>query len=122
MQRFGLPATAVQREHQLAAQALAKRVLRDERLELRHQFVMAAERQLSVDAILDRRETKLLEPGDLALREGLVSQLGQRLPAPERKRLAQARRPLVRTSRSRACETSDSNRAMSTSPAETRRR
>jgi hypothetical protein len=57
---------------------------------------MAAERQLSVDAILDRRETKLLEPGDLALREGLVSQLGQRLPAPERKRLAQARRPLVR--------------------------
>ena len=96
MQRVGLPAAAVQREHQLAAQAFAKRVLRDERLELRHQLVMAAERQLSVDAILDRRETELLEPGDLALRERLVSQLGQRLPAPERERLAQAGRPLVR--------------------------
>ena len=96
VQRVGLPAAAVQREHQLAAQALAKRVLRDERLELRHQLVMAAERQLSVDAIFDRRETELLEPGDLALRERLVSQLGQRLPAPERKRLAQAGRPLLR--------------------------
>ena len=96
LQRVGLPAAAVQREHQLAAQALAKRVLRDERLELRHQLVVAAERQLSVDAILDRRETELLEPGDLALRECLASQLGQRLPAPERKRLAQAGRPLAR--------------------------
>jgi hypothetical protein len=122
MQRVGLPATAVQREHQLAAQALAKRVLRDERLELRDQLVMAAECQLSVDAILDRRETKLFEPGDLALRECVVSQLGEGLPAPERKRLAQAGHRSSGSSCSRAWETSDSNRATSTSPAETRRR
>ena len=96
VQRVGLPAAAVEREHQLAAQALAKRVLRDERLELRHQLVMAAERQVGVDAILDRRETELLQPGDLALRERLVPELGQRLPAPERERLAQAGRPLLR--------------------------
>jgi hypothetical protein len=96
MERVSLPAAAIVREHQLAAQTLAKGVLCDKRLELSHQLVMAAERQFGVDAILDRRETKLLQPGDLAPCERLVPELGQRLPAPERERLAQARRPLVR--------------------------
>ena len=57
MERVSLPAAAIEREHRLAAQTLAKRVLRDKRLELRHQLVMAAERQFGVDAILDRRKT-----------------------------------------------------------------
>ena len=57
MERVGLPAAAVEREHQLAAQTLAKRMFGDERLEFRHQLVMAAERQVGVDAILDHRET-----------------------------------------------------------------
>ena len=94
--RVGLPAAAVEREHQLAAQALAKGVLGNERLELGHQLVIATDRQVGVDAILDRRQTKLLQPGDLALRERLVPEVRQRLPAPERKRLVQACRPVAR--------------------------
>ena len=96
MERVSLPAAAIEREHQLAAQTLAKRMFGDERLELRYQLVMVAERQVGVDAIFGRGETKLLQSGDLAPCECLVPELGQRLPAPERKRLAQARRPLVR--------------------------
>jgi hypothetical protein len=96
LEGIGLPATAVEREHQLAPQTLAKHVLCDQRLELRHQLVMAAERQLGVDAILDRREPQLLEPSDLALRECLALEVGQRLAPPERQRVAQARRPLAR--------------------------
>ena len=53
----GLPAAAIEREHQLAAQTVVKRVLRDEPLELRHQLGVPAERKVGVDAILDRRQT-----------------------------------------------------------------
>ena len=93
VQRVGLPAAAIEREHQLAAQALAEQVLADERLELRHQVVMAAERQIGVDSILERGQPELIQPGDLALCEPLAVKIGQRFSAPERKRLAQARRP-----------------------------
>ena len=112
MQRVSLPAAAVEREHQLAAQPLAEHVLGDQRLELRHQLVMAAERQVGVDAILERREPQLLQPGDLALRVRLAAEIGERLAVPERERIAQAA-PTARpaSSRSRARATSDSNRA-----------
>ena len=114
MQRVGLPAAAVEREHQLAAQALAKRVLRDERLELRHQLVVAAEREVSVDAILERRETQLLQPSDLALRErpriaarpaaprarARAPRAGRPTARPDRRALAPAR-PATRTGRGR---------------------
>ena len=53
----GLPAAAIEREHQLAAQTVVKRVLRDEPLELRHHLGVPAERKVGVDAILDRRQT-----------------------------------------------------------------
>ena len=82
MERVGLAAAAVEREHQLAAQALAEHVLGDQRLELRHQLVMAAERQVGVDPILERGQPELLQPGDLALRERLAVKIGQRLSAP----------------------------------------
>ena len=95
VERVGLPAAAIERDHQLAAQALAKRVLGDERLELRHELVLAAERQVGVDPLLDGREALLLEARDLALGERLVAEVGQRLPVPERERLAQAGRPLL---------------------------
>ena len=119
MERVGLPAAAVQREHQLSAQAFAERVLGDERLELRHQVVVAAERQVGVDPILERREPQLLEPSDLAVRERLAAKLGERLPVPERERVAQQGRPLARIGPLCACATSDSNRARSSSSAET---
>ena len=86
---LGLPPAAIEREHQLAAQTLAERVLGDERLQLGDELVIAAESEVGVDSILERREAQLLEPRDLALCERLVPQVGQRLPAPKRKRLAE---------------------------------
>ena len=64
LERLGLPAGAVQREHQLAAEALAQRVLGDEGLELGDERRMPAERELRLDPLLERREPQLLEPLD----------------------------------------------------------
>ena len=92
LQRLGLAPAAIEREHPLTAQALAQRVLGHERLELGHQIGVAAERQVGVDAPLQRHRAPLLEPGDLGLRERLVRDVGQRGPAPQRQGLAQPRR------------------------------
>src|SRR5437899_3096279 len=50
---------------------------------------MAAECELRLGTLLDQSETQLRETGDLGLGERLVLELGQRLAAPERERLAQ---------------------------------
>ena len=93
VERLGLPAGAVEREHQLAAQALPQRMLGDERLELADQLGVAAAGQIGVDPLLERRQPQLLETGDLGLRERLVGEVGERRPAPKRERLAQLLRP-----------------------------
>ncbi len=49
---------------------------------------MAPRREVRLDPRLEAGEPKLLQAADLGLREGLVGELGQRLAAPERKRLA----------------------------------
>src|SRR5262249_25403925 len=95
-ERLRLPVAAIQREHQLAAETLAKSVLRDERLELRPQLLIAPEREVARARVLDARQTKPPQRGDLASRERLVPQVGQRLSTPERQRLAQARRSGLR--------------------------
>ena len=67
LERLGLAARAVEREHQLAAQALAQRVLVDQRLELADERRRGAPSARSrVDPLLERSEAQLLEPGDLA--------------------------------------------------------
>ena len=66
LERLGLPARAVEREHQLAAEPLAQRVLGDERLELGDERGVPAEREVCVDPLLERREAQLLEPLDAA--------------------------------------------------------
>ena len=70
VERLGLATRAVEREHELAAQALAQRVLGDQRLELADELGVAAERELGVDALLERRHAQLLEARDLRLGEG----------------------------------------------------
>ena len=57
LQRLGLTAGTVEREHQLSPKPLSQRMLRDERLELGSDIVVPAEREVSVDALLDRGET-----------------------------------------------------------------
>ena len=50
---------------------------------------MAAEREVSLDPLLERLHLHLLEPHDLSLREGRKAEVGERRPAPERESLAQ---------------------------------
>ena len=88
LQRLGLARRAVQREHQLAAQPLAQRVLGDQRLELADELRVPAGGEVGVDALLERREPQLLQPRALGLRERLVGEVGERRPAPQRERLS----------------------------------
>ena len=82
-ERLGLAPRAVQRAHVLAAQALAQRVLGDQRLELGHD-VAAPERQVGLDAIRDRLQAQLLEPLGRRLCERDEREVGQGRPAPQR--------------------------------------
>ena len=82
-----LPAGAIEREHQLGAQALPQRVLRHERLQLADELGMPPGGEIGFDALLERRQPELLEPRDLGLGERLVGQVGERGAAPERERL-----------------------------------
>jgi hypothetical protein len=88
-QRVGLSARAVEREHELAAQPLAQGVLRDETLRLRHELRVPPEREIGIDAILERSEAQLLQPLDVDAGERLERQIGERTAAPQRERLAQ---------------------------------
>ena len=56
LERFRLPARSIEREHQLAAKPLAKRVLVGERLELADQVAVTACFELCLDPVLERRE------------------------------------------------------------------
>jgi hypothetical protein len=56
LERFGLPARAVEREHQVAAKPFAKRMLVGEGLELSDQVAVTACFELRLDPVLERRE------------------------------------------------------------------
>ena len=88
LERLGLAAAAVQREHPLRVQALAQRLLGDERLELADDLGVAARLEVLVDRQLERREPQLLEPADLERGERLAGDVVERRPAPQRERLA----------------------------------
>jgi hypothetical protein len=96
VERLRLPARAVERRHERQPRALAERVLGHEGLELGHRLAVAPEREVGVEAELERRETDLLEPDDRGLREALVGDVGERRTAPQRQRLAEPRRGLGR--------------------------
>ena len=74
-----MPARPVERDHQLRDEALAVRVLPDERAELGDDADMAAELQLRVELLLERPQAKLLE----AIRLRSERDIGQRRAAPE---------------------------------------
>ena len=80
---LGLPARAVQGEHQLATQPLPQRMLRDQPLELAHELGCPTAFEVGVDPPLLDDEAELLEPARLLSRERLVREVGQGRPAPE---------------------------------------
>ena len=94
VERLGLATRPVEREHELAADALAKRVPGDETFQLGRDRGVTAECELGLDPLLDRRQPQLLEARDLGLREGFVGEVGQRGSPPQSERLfEQLRRP-----------------------------
>ena len=88
VQRLRLPARPVERGHHRPPQALAKRVLDDQCLELSNQLVVAPERKVGVDPELYCREPDLVEPADGRLGEALVGKVRERRASPQRQRLA----------------------------------
>ena len=64
-------------------------MLRDERLELSDELVVASQCQVGVDAELGRREPDLVEPRDRRLGEAFVGEVRERRYAPQRQSLAQ---------------------------------
>lgn len=96
--REGLRLTpgSIKRKHELAAKALAQRVLSHQRVKLGRQLGLPAESQIGLDPRLDRLLPKLLQPADRFGREGLVFEAGEGLSAPQAKRLAQRSRRRLR--------------------------
>ena len=80
-ERLGLPARAVQREHQQPAEALAVRMLRYQRLQLADQLRLAPERQVRLDPLLQRRQPA--DPPDAPPPQARTTRVESR-PAPSR--------------------------------------
>ena len=89
LERVRLSTAPVQREHELAAQALAQRMSRHERLELGDELRRSPRCQVGVDPILDGCEPQLVEACDLALGEVLVGEVGERASSPQSERLSE---------------------------------
>ena len=87
LERFGLAAGAIQREHALCVQPLAQRMLGRERLELGDHGTVAAGGEVGLDGQLGRSQPQLLQPPDLGCGEWLVGDVGERISAPEGQRV-----------------------------------
>jgi len=87
---LGLAAPSIQRKHQLSKQPLALRMLTDQCLQLGHELRIAAEREICVDATLERNQPPLLQPLGLSLSKRLEQHVRQRLAAPKGERCTQS--------------------------------
>ena len=115
VQRFGVPAAAVERQHQLATRPLAERMAAYECLELGDELRLAPEGKLGVDALLEAGELLFDEPCLLQPGEGLC-ELRERHAAPQvertrSSRAASSKRPSASASRPRACSSSNTCRS-----------
>ena len=81
LERLRLTAGAIEREHQLPAQALLQRMRRDQHLELPDHVRVMTERELRVDPLDNRTQVKLLEPTDFLPGERFVREVGERRPS-----------------------------------------
>ena len=94
VERLLLAARAVAREHQKATQPLPIGVLRAERRRVGDHVVVVAELDLRLDPVLEGSQPELLEARNLVLQKALEGEVGERRPAPQRKRVAQCGRAL----------------------------
>ncbi len=87
--RLRLPASPVEREHQLRPELLAQGVYADELLELADERPVPAQLQVGVDSPLERGQPELLQASDRGLGERVVGEIRQRRPSPQRERRPQ---------------------------------
>ena len=65
LQRLGLAAGPVQRDHEAPPQTLPQRVVTDHRTKLSHQLTVPPQSEIGVETILERGQAQLLQPADL---------------------------------------------------------
>ena len=94
-ERLRLPAAPVQRAHQLRREALVKRVIRRQRVQLRDDRLVCAQPQMRLDAQLQGGQPERLQPACLGLHELLEGDVRQRRAPPQRQGGAQHRRRAV---------------------------
>jgi hypothetical protein len=85
----GLTPSAVEHDHQQRRRPLTERLVPDECLELADDLGMAPERQIDLEALLERHEPQLLEAADLVAGRRLVLKIRERRPPRERQPLLQ---------------------------------
>jgi len=78
-----LPPGTVERQHQLSAETLTERMLRDELLELRNQLRVMSKREVSIYALLDANKPKFLEALRLSRDSTIVRQIAKCGATPE---------------------------------------
>ena len=100
-ERVEPPVGAVERQHLQPAQALVRRMLARQRVELADRLPVQPELELRLEPHLERVQPLLLQTTDRILRKAPVREIRQRRPRPERERLAQRARPLPRRHPSR---------------------
>ena len=94
-ERVGLAAGAVEREHQLTAEALSQRMLGDQDFELADQVLVPAEAEVAVDPVHQHRDALGLESLHVDAGRGLELEPGEGRSAPQCQSLSiQRRRPL----------------------------
>ena len=82
LQRLRLAAAAVERQHELAGEPLAGRVVRDELRQLSDERVVTPGGEVGLDACVQSGEPLLVEASDLGRGERLVGEVCQRRSAP----------------------------------------
>src|SRR5439155_17775435 len=89
VERVARTSGAIQREHELAVEALVERVLGDQPFELGNELDVASLREVRLDSVLSRAQPRFLEPPGRLSCKRFVAQLGKGFPAPQPERLTQ---------------------------------
>src|SRR5205085_8263714 len=90
LERVGLPTGAVEGEHEQGAKPFLERVRGYERLQLADELGVPPEIEIDLRPVEQSREARRVQPLGLAGGEALEAKVGERRPAPELERLAQA--------------------------------
>ena len=80
----------------MRSKAFPQGLLSDKLLQFADQVAGGAELEVGVDALLERRESRLLQAADLVADEWLEREVLKRRPPPERQRRAELLGPLAR--------------------------